>query len=663
MTRGDRRKGGASSRLLAQGGFVRGSRTLLALTLAASLAACGSLREAAEPDRTGTTASAPLGSTAAPLPVPAAASAPEADTENPAPSSGGETGAAYRLVVEAPGEVRGLLQQYLDLGRFQGEADADRITAGELNRLIAAAPAQARSLLETEGFFAATVTVDREAGDELGPPRVVVRVTPGPRAQVTRWSLNVEGELADRGGQGATDALELINRLRSRWPLRSGEDFRQPAWTSAKNSTLALLRAEGYPAASIDSTEAKVDAGTHQVEIKVVFDSGPRFVLGELRIEGLQRYDESAVRNVADFSAGTPYSEKRMLDFQERLTKIGLFESVTVEIDPDPAAARATPVIVKLREQTLQQATTGVGFSDNTGPRVTLEHRHRRPFGWDLQAHNKFEIGRDRRSWEGELITHPTAGQYRNLVAGSVSRLDTAGDVTIASRARVGRLLETERLERLVFAEVIKSVTTNPLGRRSSQAVSANQHWVWRGVDSVLLPTEGYTASLQTAGGYSRSNYAESGPFGRLYGRVTGYWPLGRSWYSSLRVEAGHIISQPGIGLPDALLFRAGGDDSVRGYAYRTLGPTIDGVLTSGRQLFTTSAEIARPISANRPSLWWAAFVDAGNAANKWSQLDPVVGYGVGLRWRSPVGPLKLDVAYGEEVRKTRLHLSVGIAF
>ena len=117
------------------------------------------------------------------------------------------------------------------------------------------------------------------------------------------------------------------------------------------------------------------------------------------------------------------------------------------------------------------------------------------------------------------------------------------------------------------------------------------------------------------------------------------------------------------MGLPDALLFRAGGDDSVRGYGYRTLGPVVNGVLTSGRHLFTASGEIARPISAHRPSLWWAAFVDAGHAANKWSELDPVVGYGLGLRWRSPVGPLKLDVAYGADVHKTRLHLSVGIAF
>jgi translocation and assembly module TamA len=85
--------------------------------------------------------------------------------------------------------------------------------------------------------------------------------------------------------------------------------------------------------------------------------------------------------------------------------------------------------------------------------------------------------------------------------------------------------------------------------------------------------------------------------------------------------------------------------------------------LLSGRVLLTGSAEVARPISAQYPSVWWAAFVDAGNAADNWQDMHPVLGYGLGLRWRSPVGPLRLDMAYGQEVQSWRMHLSVGIAF
>jgi len=187
----------------------------------------------------------------------------------------------------------------------------------------------------------------------------------------------------------------------------------------------------------------------------------------------------------------------------------------------------------------------------------------------------------------------------------------------------------------------------------------------------VLLPTRGLTASAQVALGVakgSRSVLGEPleqarGPFTRLYTRLTWYEPFGGSWFGNARLEAGQVFTRNVIGVPDTLLFRAGGEDSVRGYGYRTLGPTVDGATVSGRTLLTGSLEIARPISPRFPAYWWAAFVDAGNAADRWSDLKPALGYGVGLRWRSPVGPLRVDVAYGQEVHRVRLHLSVGIAF
>jgi translocation and assembly module TamA len=123
------------------------------------------------------------------------------------------------------------------------------------------------------------------------------------------------------------------------------------------------------------------------------------------------------------------------------------------------------------------------------------------------------------------------------------------------------------------------------------------------------------------------------------------------------------VFAKSRIAVPDPILFRAGGDESVRGYGFRTLGPTINGAIASGRVLMTASAEVARPILARYPAIWGAAFVDAGNAADRWGDLHPVFGYGVGVHWRSPVGPLRVDLAYGEAVRQVRLHVSVGIAF
>lgn len=601
--------------------------------------------------------------------------------------------AVYRLDIEAPGELRTLLLTYLDLSRFQNVPESEDITPAEIDRLIAAAPAQARALLETEGYFNPEVSVAR-VGGEAGPaaareraegaqdpasasartqspdlPLLRVRVKPGPRANVDHFAFSAQGPLQQAAVAGSLDAQVLIAQVRNGWRLPPGMAFQQSEWSGAKNNALAKLRADGYPAATLSSSSARVDAQTNTVQLDVAADSGVLYKLGPVRINGLQRYGESSVQKLSLLTPGSPYRESQLIDFQERLQKSGLFEGASVSLDTDPATAEAAPVNVQLRELPLQQATFGTGYSANTGPRVTVEHTHRQPFGWEWISKNKLELGPKLKSWTGELTSYPLEGLYRNLIAGSAEQLETVGEVRKSWAARIGRTQDTTQIERLYYIEATHSRldTTSNTGTTtvSNDAYTGNYHWVYRDVDSVLLPTEGYTMSAEVAGGYAVSGTGaeSSGPFGRVHGRYTLYRPLGGAWFATARIEGGEVLASDRVGIPDTLLFRAGGDDSVRGYAYRSLGPKVGGALLSGRVLLTGSAEVAHPISERYPSLWGAAFIDAGNAADRWKNLRPVVGYGVGLRWRSPVGPLRVDVAYGDKVDKVRLHLSVGIAF
>jgi translocation and assembly module TamA len=583
--------------------------------------------------------------------------------------------AIYRLEVQAPDPLRKLLLDHLDLARFQNAPVLDAIDDAEVERLMRAAPAQARELLETEGFFNAEVTAQR-VGNGTGPdgaqlPLLRVVASPGPQARVVSVSIEAVGELASAAAAGDAAAASELARLRSQWPLRAGDGFHQAAWSGARNSTLAAVHADGFAAASWRSTAARVDATDNTVSIAVVIDSGPRFRLGEIHVEGLSRFDADSVRRLANFGPGAPYTEKLLLDFQERLQKIGLFEGASVVLDADVASADAAPVLVRVKEQTLQQATLGVGYSANTGAQVSLEHIHRRVFDTRWAMKNKFVLGPQAQTWEGDLGSHPLDNLYRNLISGSASRLLVDDQTQLSWNARIGRTQDTPRIERRYFAELTHArVDSAPLTSQAD-AVSLNYQWVFRALDSVVLPTDGLTTSIQVAAGYSHGTQSTAGdpvvdargPFSRLYTRFTWYQPLGGSWYGSARIEAGEVFTRNAIGVPDTLLFRAGGDESVRGYAYRTLGPQVDGVTTSGRNLMTSSIEIAHPILAEYPAYWWAAFIDAGNAADSWSALKPVLGYGLGLRWRSPVGPLRVDLAYGQEVQQLRLHLSVGIVF
>jgi translocation and assembly module TamA len=255
------------------------------------------------------------------------------------------------------------------------------------------------------------------------------------------------------------------------------------------------------------------------------------------------------------------------------------------------------------------------------------------------------------------------ADSYRWFSGITVERLLTDSDVVLAQRLRLGRALEFARINRSHYLEWDRNTRRTDLARDVTEATTLNQTLLWRDVDSPLLPTTGETLGVRAGVGQIRNSGRGSGPVAHLWTRATIYRPLGAGWYGQVRLEAGQVFAKESAVVTDGLGFRAGGDNSVRGYAFRSLGPLRDGAVASGKSVFTASAEVARPLSARQPTLWGAAFLDAGDAADSWRQLQPVTGAGVGLRWRSPVGPLQLDLAYGQATRRVRLHFSVGIVF
>jgi translocation and assembly module TamA len=569
-----------------------------------------------------------------------------------------------RLEVDAPGPLKALLERHLDLVRL-GALGGDDIDDTEWARLIDASPTQVRDLLQTEGYFAPLVRIERTPGRGNNERDLVrLSVDPGPRARIARVTIEAEGELerAATAGDGYGEAT--LAALRKEWELPVGAEFRNAGWADAKAAALSRLRSAGYASALWAGTGAAVDAAKNEVRLFLVVDSGPLYRLGPLQIEGLVAQDPETVRNLAYTRGGVPVTEALLLDFQERLQKSGLFETVAVTLEPDVSQAAAAPVTVRVRETPLQSYTFGVGVSANTGPRFSVEQQLRRPFGLPVSSSLKVEIGEKRQAWDGELSTRADERLYRDLLGAAVERLRSDSDVVLSQRVRLGRTQDTQRIERLSFVEWERSSRRTNAGERTDAvAVSLNFHGGWRDLDSVVLPTTGETLSAQVGVGRSHGTDAKTGTFGRTYGRLTVYRPLGRTLYGQARLEVGRVFLEPGMVVPESLRWRAGGDESVRGYGYRELGPVVDGAVGSGETILTGSLELARPISAAMPSLWGAIFVDGGNAATSFNQLEPVFGYGFGVRWRSPVGPLRIDLAWAENSNRPRLHFSIGIAF
>lgn len=582
------------------------------------------------------------------------------------------------VVVEAPGALQRLLTTHLDLARLARDAAGESISELELRRLENATPAQARELLATEGYMSPEIRVSRETDEQAVParPRVRVSVAAGPRTRVESVDLRARGALADAAAAGDAQAHATLEAWRAAWTLEVGEPFTDSAWRGAKNDAVARLRSEGYAAAAWGDTLADVDARRARAALTLQAESGPLYRTGELIVEGLHHHDRRSVVNLADFPPGTPATESLLLDYQERLQRSGLFERVSVTLDTDEAKAAAAPVTVRVGEAPLQQATVGVGISANSGARVALEHLHRRVFGQRATLRNQLEWGTRRSAWEGELASHAQPGLYRNLLGYAAERVESDSDVVSSLRTRLGRSYDSQRIERIGFVELERVRTRPTLAGQQAQVVRSdvvaatlNLHGVWRDVDSVLLPTRGQSLALQSGIGSVRAldddgaAGAGSGGFSRLHLRANWWRPLGADWYAQARLEVGQVFAGDAVAVPETQRFRAGGDDSVRGYAWRSLTPQQGGVDVGGRVVATASLEVARPLSERLPHVWWAAFVDAGRAAERWRGFEPAWGAGVGLRWRSPVGPLRMDVAYGEEVKAFRLHLSVGIAF
>lgn len=641
-----------------------GARLLVAALLSAALAGCAGLRGAApSPIEAALATSTPP---APPAPAAGASAAEGAAFElvTPAEHEQQSPTLGVRVEIEAPGELKALLDKHLDMVRL-GRIDRADVEDTEWARLTDAAPGQVRELLQTEGYFAPQVNIERTPGRSAGQPDLVrLLVEPGPQARISRVTLEAEGPLERADAAGDPHAKAVLEDWRERWPLRSGAGFRNADWSEAKASGLARLRAAGYANATWTGTGAQVDPAAGTVRLFLVVDSGPLFRYGELQIEGLVVHDSDTVMHLAGVAPGVPVTETMLLDFQDRLLKSGLFEGVSVTLEADANRADRARVLVRLREAALQVYTLGVGVSANTGPRASAEHTYRRVFGYALSSRNKVEWGQKRQFWEGELSTHPGENLYRSLLGGTVENLESDSDEVLSQRLRLGRTQDTMRIERLYFLEAERSRRTTTAGLRSNDfALSVNYHGVWRDLDSVVLPTQGFTFTGQVGLGRSHGTDARSGAFTRAYARLTGYLPLGRAWYAQGRLEAGQLFLGTGVNAPESQKFRAGGDDSVRGYDFRSLGPLVNGAVGGGNVLYTASFELARPISVSMPSLWGAVFVDAGNAADSFAALKPAVGLGVGVRWRSPVGPLRVDWAWGRETRKARLHFSVGIAF
>ena len=574
---------------------------------------------------------------------------------------------AFTLAIDAPDDVREVLERNLDILRYRDLSD---LSDSELARLLLAAEQDAHELLATLGYFSPTIAVDPPVSASGAVSRKLkLSVVPGDPTVVSDVQITFTGPVL-------TDpaATQQRRRVINGWPLEVAMRFSQTRWTDAKQQALLQLTAQSYPTARVTESLADVDPVTRRARLSITLDSGPRYRLGPLVITGLNYFDADMVRRLVRLSPDD-YDQAQLVAAQQRLTDSGYFDSAFISIDTtgDPAAA---PVLVQVRETKLQKLVLGVGASTDTGARLSIEHTHHKIPYLDWRGVNKLTIARDTTALVSDFTSHPNDDNWRWSV-GTVIQQQTLGSFLVDSQSvRVGRSRSTEPLDNTYYLQYDRAdaATSDTSAQAVVEALSANYAFTVRRFDHPLFPNQGWGLGMALGAGTTVGT--QNNPYGRVMARWLSYLPLGdssgvagtssASGRIALRAQAGALVAAPSAELPSTQLFFIGGDNSVRGYGYRDLGvPLPDGQITGGRTMALGSVEWQRPIRiGGRASDWESTlFIDAGAVANNSSELRPRVGVGVGARWKSPVGPLQIDVAYGVDVQRLRLHMNVGFNF
>jgi translocation and assembly module TamA len=530
----------------------------------------------------------------------------------------------------------------------------DDLTVSRLRQLHAAATAQIRRALEPFGHYRPTVRSELTrdaAGDDDWTARY--EVEPGPRMEVADVEVRVIGAGADE---------PAVRAAADRFPLAPGDPLSHPAYESGKSSLSRAAAAAGYLEAEFQRAELRVDLDAYLASAVIVFDTGPRYLFGDVSFEQ-ELLDPDLLLGYVTFEPGEPLEMAQLLTLQNALSESPYFRRVEVLTRPEEATGRRVPIVVQMEPAAAQRWDLGLGYGTDTGPRGTVELDLRR-------------INRRGHRGEAELTVseiEASAG-VRYLVPGTYPRTDvttfTLGFSELTpqtSRSRtalagVGRTESRGRWREALGLTFRRTDFEVGVDRGVSELLVPEARWSLVQADDRIYPSRGQEIELGVSAA-AEELLSESG-FVQVTAKAKAVRSLGDSMRAIGRFEAGRTWASDFRRLPPEIRFFAGGDRSVRGYPFQGLGPLdAEGNVIGGEALLTASVEIdSLFLDLGRYGRWGAAvFYDVGGVGHEIGDRL-VQGAGAGLRWLSPIGLVRADVAWALSQTGTpvRLHLMIG---
>lgn len=543
--------------------------------------------------------------------------------------------------------VKGQLTASQYAGRKDVSATQARVLASDVEK-------QATVALQPYGYYNATVASQlTQAGTAW---TLDLAITPGPATKVTALDIQVPDI--------ALDLSPVRHAVRSFHP-RAGEQMDDAVYEASKSTLASALLETGWLDAKPTVHKVEVTRADNRAAIHLHYTVGERYKLGEVSFEGSQ-FRPGFLQRYVPWESGDWYSQSSLLALQQALTDADYFSIVDVEPDLADAKDHVVPVKVELAPAKRTVYTAGVFVGTDTGPGVRggVKRRWINDRGHTLD--NQLLIAQRLKTAQS-IYTIPRPGHDHASFNLGIGYRD---ENTKTSLSRTFSLAANETRDWHGFVRTLGLHLVGGTFTVGNSGGNTNLPGVEHG-SSVLVYAEGALTKKVADNpqfvrrGYSLNLVARAGPgidtrFAQAQADVVWIRALGRRNRLILRGDAGVTSVADFSKLPPQLRFFAGGDRTIRGYAYQALGPRNSyGRVVGGQRLLVASATVEHYFTRN----WgMAAFVDTGDAFDG-TAFHPQTGAGLGLRWRSPVGMVRVDVGVpvnNAYYHGAQLHIVIG---
>jgi translocation and assembly module TamA len=522
------------------------------------------------------------------------------------------------------------------------------LTETRIRQLHATAPEEIRTALQPFGYYRPKIDASLDVNQSENHWTAHYTIEVGPPVIVTEVQVRLTGE-------GASD--KSFQALRNNFPIRRGEPLNQAAYENAKKRFQSAAAERGYFDLRFTRHEIRIDLQAYQAQIYLDVDTGARYRFGDISVEQNLLTPE-LVRRYVRISPGDYYTTQALLEAQNALTVSNYFSDVQVDADREHAHDHTIPITIHLKPRPQNKYSAGLGYGTDTGVRGSLgwERYYLNPQGHHARIDLRdSQIDRSLTAGYFIPIRNPRNDQLGFTGGFEETHTDTATNKTrrvAVSRTNVrGHLLEVLSLTHQVEEFDVAGQTG------VTTLVLPGVNWTYYWGDERIYTRSGASVMLDLRGAAETLGSDISMRQARF--QLRDILPLASFGRVITRFDVGRTNTKDFTQLPASLRFFAGGDMSVRGYAYNTLGPVdAQGNVIGGPDLFVGSVEYEQHLSGN----WSAAvFYDAGNALN--SFRDPLKkGAGIGLRYRTPVGEIRVDLAeaLSEPGHPRRFHIYFG---